>query len=103
MTVPLRVCLLSDGVPGHVNQARGLVRRIAAIQEVDCQEITVPMRLPFLRPLLRLVQNSRRSGAYRLARLIYASWPDLDEAPELIISAGGNTSFVNALLAQQLG
>ena len=103
MTVPLRVCLLSDGVPGHVNQARGLVRRIAAIQEVDCKEITVPMRLPFLRPLLRLVQNSRRSGAYRLARLIYASWPDLDEAPELIISAGGNTSFVNALLAQQLG
>ena len=62
MTVPLRVWLLSDGVPGHVNQARGLVRRIAAVQEVDCQEFIVPMRLPFLRPLFE-AQNNRRFGA----------------------------------------
>lgn len=103
MTVPLRVWLLSDGVPGHVNQARGLVRRIAAVQEVDCQEFIVPMRLPFLRPLLRSAQNNRRSWAHQLARWIYKSWPHVDEDPELIISAGGKTSFINALLAQQLG
>ena len=103
MVAPLRVWLLSDGVPGHVNQARGLVRRIAAMQAVDCEEHGVPMRLQLLRPFLRFAQNRRRPWAHRLARYIYKAWPEVEDPPGLIVSAGGNTSFINALLAQQVG
>ena len=48
MVTPLRVWLLSDGVPGHTNQALGLLRRIAVLKTVDCQEYEVVLgfRLP---------------------------------------------------------
>ena len=103
MGAPLHVWLLSDGVPGHVNQARGLVRRIGAIREIDCKEFAVPMCFQLLRPVLRYAQNRRYGWAYTLARWAYSIWPKAEKNPGLIVSAGGNTSFINAMLAQQLG
>ena len=101
MVTPLRVWLLSDGVPGHTNQALGLLRRIAVLKTVDCQEYEVVLGFRLLRPLLCFAQNRRLAWASRLARWVYKAWPESKDPPQLIVSAGGNTSFINAQLAQQ--
>ncbi|NCF33741.1 MAG: hypothetical protein GWP50_09265 [Proteobacteria bacterium] len=102
MPEPLRIWLLSDAVPGHVNQARGLVRRISAIRAAECREHIIPMRFRLLRPLLRWALNRRKVWASRLVGMAYSVLPnpDADNAPHLIVSAGGNTSFASTMLAQ---
>lgn len=105
MPEPLRIWLLSDAVPGHVNQARGLVRRISVIRAAECREHIIPMRFRLLRPLLRWALNRRKVWASRLVGMAYSVLPnpDADNAPHLIVSAGGNTSFASTMLAQQFG
>lgn len=103
MSRSLRVWVLSDGLPGHVNQARGLVRRIAGLRDVEHQEHRVQLRWRVLRPLMRWALNQRKSWASRLVRHAYVSLPIFSEPPDLIVSAGGNTSYASAVLARDLG
>lgn len=99
----LRIWLLSDGLPGHYNQARAIVAALAAERPVDVQWIDLKLRLGLARRLLRVLLNRTRrplsiaalNGFYRVALP--------DGRPDLIVSAGGRTSFANAWLARAFG
>ncbi|MEO6699714.1 MAG: ELM1/GtrOC1 family putative glycosyltransferase, partial [Paraperlucidibaca sp.] len=90
------VWLLSDGLPGHVNQARALA------QLLDLTVVEVPLRLrhKVWRPLLRAWIRC----SPRVARWLGLAYEFKLPAgvPDLLLSAGGNTSFANVLLARQL-
>lgn len=100
---PLNVWVLSDGQPGHYNQARGIVRALRRIRPVEVSWINAKLRLGVARNLLRSALN--RNPAPRSLwplRLAYR----FDALPatncDLIVSAGGRTSFANAWLAAVL-
>lgn len=99
----LKVLILSDGVPGHVSQARGLVDWLSARYELVCVEQTVALRARSLaRILLPYVLRINRAGP-QIGTAFYHSGMLGSETmrPDLIVSAGGNTSFLNIALARK--
>lgn len=94
----MTVWLLSDGLPGHVNQARA----IASLLGLSVTEVPVRLRHKLWRLVLKAVVKwlpSSRMAAW-LLRSAYQMVLPL-EPPTLVLSAGGNTSFANALMARQ--
>ncbi len=104
MKPPLKVWVFSDGRPGHFNQSRGLLKVLRLRYEVDDQWFEVRLRAGILRCALRYVLNTTQQRlplwwlkvCYRIPRLPAGT-------PDLIISAGGKTSFINAWMARHLG
>ena len=99
----LAVLIVSDGIPGHVSQSRGLVRWLGTRFEPRVQEHTLALRAkPVARLALPALINSHAAGlgAYQL---FHAKPPALTEDVDLVISAGGNTAFANVILARHFG
>lgn len=97
----LRVLVLSDGVPGHLSQSRGLVFWLSQYHKVECEEREVALRLrPVARLLLPFVLDVEGVG-HVLTELSYRRPAAPFFRPDLIISAGGNTSFLNVALARK--
>ncbi len=100
---PLRVCVLSDGQPGHYNQSRGVLQALRRLRPVEEAWFNMQLRVGLARRLLRGVVNRDPPPrslwplrlAYRFERL-----PGAD--CDLIVSAGGKTSFANAWLGAVL-
>jgi len=97
----LRVWVLSDDQPGHYNLSRGVVAALRRLQPVEEYRVTTRLRFGFGRNILRLLLNRVRGPLpYRLLQVFYA----IDALPQaecdLIVSAGGKTSFANAWLAR---
>lgn len=94
------VWCLSDGRPGHFNQTKGMIAALSHGFELEVYWVEIKLKLPPLRKLLRLLLNNAPerfsgvvAGCYRY---------DAPQAnPDLILSTGGNTSFLNIALAQQ--
>ncbi len=100
---PLRVWILSDGRAGHYNQARGIVRALARFRAVEVDWVEMHLRAGLLRSLLRGLVN-RRGGLRSIALLhLFYRFHLPATRPDLIVSAGGKTSFANTWLAQVLG
>ncbi|MGD8843051.1 MAG: ELM1/GtrOC1 family putative glycosyltransferase [Gammaproteobacteria bacterium] len=100
---PLRVWVLSDGQPGHYNLSRGIVAALALRHSVEEYWLDVRLRAGLARNVMRGLLNHRPSpppiGWLRLFYLLSA----LPETPcDVIVSAGGKTSFANAWLAGHL-
>ncbi len=95
----LRILLLSDGLPGHLSQSRGLVKWLADRYRVETREAIISLKF---KPLARLVLPYV-TGTSCMAPLIlqcYSGVPDDGQSVDLIVSAGGATSFLNAALAR---
>jgi|GEM_PF-687233 len=107
--------MISDGRPGHFNQTLGVIRALKKNYDVSLATIETRLRLGFLRPLLRAIGNSRVTWLNALlaplVRLCYYPFalPSADSAttsspaPDVIISCGGQTLYLNLLLAQRTG
>ncbi len=98
-----KILILSDGVPGHVNQARGLASWIAATRDCTIEEVETRLKHKFLRPLYRALLNTRSPLASRIILAGYQQVPAKVTAGTLLLSCGGNTSFINAALRRQWG
>jgi len=97
----LRILLLSDGLPGHANQSRGLVSWLSQRYSCVVKELDVSLRFrPLARVLLPSLLHGGRFGA-AITPCFYRAAQSLPQVPDLIISAGGNTSFLNVALAQR--
>lgn len=94
--------LLSDGLPGHVNQARSVARLLSREYHLEVVEVKADIRHKWLRPLLALWLNCGGLISPRLIQAFYRVALPI-HAPDLIISAGGNTSFLNAMLGRLRG
>jgi mitochondrial fission protein ELM1 len=101
---PLRVWVLSDGRPGHFNQAKGIVSALRLDHAVDERWIEVRLRAGIARNLLRsLLNHSSRARPLWQLQLFYALDPLPADGCDMIVSAGGKTSFANAWLAAVTG
>jgi mitochondrial fission protein ELM1 len=98
---PLRILILSDGLPGHANQSRGLLNWLASRYQTEYQLVDIKLRAKGLSRVILpwLLHHTNNSG---LVAQFYR-YSDINLAqPNLIISAGGNTSFLNVALARHL-
>lgn len=101
---PLRVLVLSDDQPGHYNLSRGIVAALRRIQPVQESWMTLKLRAGLGRNLMRTYLNRvHQPASCRWLRLFYSMTRFPAGACDLIVSAGGKTSFANAWLAQRLG
>jgi mitochondrial fission protein ELM1 len=93
-----RVWVLSDGVTGHSNQAIGIVNLLFG-DDAKVETIDTRLRLPALsRPLLRFLYNhiGPRPWVRSLTQRLYShTLPAARHPSEILISAGGNTRFLN--------
>lgn len=94
----LRILLVSDGVPGHVSQSRGLARLLGQRFATEVDEVEMPLRAkPVARRLLPWLIE--RGDPLALFRRFHRA-AGLPARPEVVLSAGGNTAFANVLLAR---
>ncbi|MBB3060377.1 ELM1/GtrOC1 family putative glycosyltransferase [Microbulbifer rhizosphaerae] len=98
----MRILILSDGIPGHVNQARGLADwlrhsgRSVSVHEADCR-----LRFKWLRRPLAFSCNRLERFPTPARWILRCYRIQLPTQPaDLIVSAGGNTSFANSVLAR---
>jgi mitochondrial fission protein ELM1 len=96
--------VLSDGQPGHYSLSRGIVAALRQIQPVQESWITMRLRVGLGRNLLRAyLNNVDRPASSSWLRLFYRMNHLPADACDLIVSAGGKTSFANAWLAKCKG
>jgi len=96
----LTIWSLSDGRPGHYNQTKGLVKALEQLFHVDSHWVDSKLLAGSIsRPLLKGCINSSPSTVFYLAKCFYRiNLPK--KPPDLIVSAGGNTIFLNIALAR---
>ncbi|HEB98311.1 MAG TPA: hypothetical protein ENJ05_02265, partial [Thiotrichales bacterium] len=99
-----RVWLLGDGQPGHESRSRGLLAQLEALCPLTVTWLRCELRLGFSRALLRAWLNA---GAAPHSTRPLHFWYRMDAlppgTPDLILSAGGKTSFANAWLGAVSG
>ncbi len=100
---PKRILILSDGRAGHVSTSRGMADLLASEGSVAIDRLEIRLRTKALRPILKWLVNA--SLACRLLAAMPA-WPRLfyrgyTAGPaDVVISAGGDTIYLNALLGR---
>lgn len=103
-----RLLILSDGRAGHFNQSLAVADAIREIENVEVQYIEVKVKKLgkyFLRTLLNTSLGQKLcKGTYLLKfiPLFYEGYT-CDQKPDIIISAGKDTSLLNVLLALNYG
>ena len=93
----LCVLILRDGKPGHETKPDGFVRYLR--QQADVQVAEANIRLPLaalMRPLLTLVINHLPTLLWRRAVLFLYGLSLDDVKPDLVLAAGGKSSFALA-------
>ena len=100
---PLRVWVLSDEQPGHYNLSRGIVAALRRIQPLRENWVRLKLRVGLARNVLRAYLNhADKPGSPAWLKLFYRMDHLPREGCDLIVSAGGKTSFASAWLAQCL-
>lgn len=103
-----KVLIISDGRAGHFNQSLAVAEAIKKIEDVEVKYIEVKIKKfgkYFLRTLLNTSLGQKLcKGAHflKLIPLFYEGYI-WDQKPDIIISAGKDTSLLNALLALNYG
>ncbi|MGB0466460.1 MAG: ELM1/GtrOC1 family putative glycosyltransferase [Pontibacterium sp.] len=98
MKKKLCVWCLSDGRPGHFNQTKGLVQTLEKGFDIELFWIDVRLRAKPLRKLLRgLLNTNSQFFSSLICKLYQYELPT--RHPDLIVSTGGNTAYLNIALA----
>ncbi|ACL71573.1 nucleoside-diphosphate-sugar epimerase-like protein [Thioalkalivibrio sulfidiphilus HL-EbGr7] len=100
---PLHLWILSDGNPGHYNQSAAIADRLSLTHEVTFDWIDAKLNLRgVLRPLLATALNvfkGKLTPAF--IEKIYTIPEGIPEKrPDLIVSSGGKTAFLNIMLGR---
>lgn len=96
---PLAVLMVSDGLPGHVNQSRGLVRWLGERFATRSTELQIGLRAKSVsRRALPIFVNRGIDSAAAYRGFHRGCWPS--QVPDVVVSTGGNTACANVLLAR---
>ena len=97
----LNVWVLSDGRPGHYNSSIGVLRALEADYNVSSTWLDIKLRSGiFRRPLHWLITLFKGRWPLCLIAVFYRMPVLPDQKPDLIISAGGKTSYLNIIMAR---
>ena len=96
----LKVWCLSDGRPGHFNQSKGLLQALEHGYQLELSWIDCTLQAKPLRPLLRTLLNA--GHGHSLVKQLH-SFAQPEGTPDLIVSTGGNTAYLNISLARLFG
>ena len=103
-----RVLILSDGRAGHFNQSLAVAEAIKKLDEVEVKFIDVKVKKfgkYFLRVFLNTALGQKLSENADLLKFIHLFYEGYtwNKKPDVIISAGKDTSLLNAFLALTYG
>ena len=99
----LKIWIIDDGIPGHSGITDGLVGLIGGLRAVTVTRIAVGWRLGGTRQIFQFIE---KLGVRVPAFLVHATAKMALPAgppPDLIVSRGGGTLFLNAWLARNTG
>lgn len=103
---PLNVLILSDGRPGHYNQSLGISEALRRLRDVRTDMISCDSRTILPQRLLRALMAMRSIPVWLESAfaqpLLWQIERSMAWRPDMIVSAGGRTLAINALLARKL-
>lgn len=93
-----RVWVISDGIPGHFNQSKGILLALEHLYAVEVDWLELKLKSGSFRRILRFLLN-RFSISLTLFPFFYKG--ELPAStPDIIVGAGGRSSFAVAWLGQ---
>ncbi len=97
----LRITLLHDAIPGHLNQSRGLAAMLARQHEIDVRECRSKIKWPLARKLYRQLCQSTHTLA--LDSVIHSYQMEFyPRDTDVLVSFGGDMAPLNIALSKQL-
>lgn len=93
------VWVISDDIPGHFNQSKGILLALEQLYELKVEWISVKLKSGAFRSILSLLLN-HFSPAISLFPLFYKGQLPAGQNPDIVVGAGGRTSFAVAWLGQ---
>ena len=88
------ITIISDGIPGHLNQSKGVAVLLAQSYRVNIELHEMAFKISFLRALFTIIARSLLKKPNRVsARIVSLLYSPLDlKNCDLIIAAGGKTA-----------
>ena len=97
----LHLLILKDGKPGHYKKSEAVAQAMTAQRPATISRLDVRMRFAAYHDALRFYLKQHRTlPGLNWLRMVYRLPAELPHRPDLIISSGGKTAFINAWLAQ---
>ncbi len=93
------VWVISDDIPGHFNQSKGILLALEQLYDMRVEWISVKLKSGAYRSILSFLLN-RFSPSIALFSLFYKGQLSALQAPDIVLGAGGRTSFAVAWLGQ---
>ena len=101
----LNVLKISDVKAGHITITDGVIDAIKQNSDIDITTLTVKLRAKFLIPILKFIIHNQRLNQPilrypNIIKLFYKGINEFALPIDIIISTGGDTSFLNIWLSQ---
>jgi len=105
--IKLKILKITDGKAGHITVTDGVIEAIKKNYQVQIIELNVTLRVKFFLTILRLIFNSdwlsnKMKDFDWLIPFFYKDYKRPGQQIDLIISSGGDTSFINIWLSNIL-
>jgi len=105
--IELKILKITDGKAGHITVTDGVIEAIKKHYKVQIIELNVTLRVKFFLSLLKFIFNSdwlskKISKDDWLVPFFYKNYEKPSQQIDLIISSGGDTSFINIWLSNIL-
>ena len=99
----MKVGILSDGKPGHLNQSLGIANILAEDLKLDLITIDLSMKCSVFKSFLRLYQRflCRDFNEINANKIINLFHPISVSDSDLLIATGGNTAYISASLGKK--
>lgn len=98
----MKLWALDDGIPGHWSMTEGLIRLFKASREVEVTRIRVDWRWGAARQIFQRCERLGLRVPVWCVRAAVRMQPAVSggDSPDLVVSRGGSTLFLNAWLAR---
>lgn len=97
----IHLLILRDRKPGHYKKSEAIAQAITRSRPASISRLDVRMKFAAYHNLLKTYLRQHRTlPGLRWLKAIYTLPQPLPDRPDLIISSGGKTAFINAWLAQ---
>ena len=100
----MQVLILSDGIPGHFNQSKGVAALLAETMEINESLAIVNPKIRLLRSPIKLFARylTKNLSTFK-AKIIISLFQSIDlQKIDIIIAAGGNTAALSAALSRRV-